>query len=114
MKFGPLVPVDGRRDKTPTQDRSTVMLARSSCFSSSCCLPVPVQFGPCALVGERPLSWGYVPRASRYTGIVSPPSTSSYYQAGLASCQHILDEDRTLTHCLLRSDYTYSSPEVGD
>jgi hypothetical protein len=91
------------------------MPARSSCFLLVLCrLPIPVQFSPRALVGERPLSWGYVPRASRYTGIVSSPSTSSYYQAGLAICQHILDEDRPHTHCLLRSDYTYSSHEVGD
>jgi len=124
-----LVLVEGRRDKTLTQDRNTLrrlvtLLIRVACSSRDvrasilpslvlCRLLLPVRFSPRALVGGRPLNWGYVPRASRYTGII-PTLHVFITMAGLASRQHVLDEDRTARTVYYALIYTHSCHEGGD
>ena len=91
-------------DPTRHRRKTAADAARPSCFTTPvlCHFPVPAPFTPSALVGERPLSWGYVPRARRYTGIVSCPPRLLITTAGLVSPYST--RTRTYTHCLLRPD----------
>ena len=103
MNLDSLVSVDGRSDKTLTQDRSTVCgawLRRSydACASflftiRPLSLSVPGQFSPYALVGDDPLV-GVTCLVRADTLASSLPPRLRITMAGLVSRQHVPEEAR--------------------